>query len=235
MAHASSLSLPRISEDSGEASPRLLRLRADARCLEMLRCDPDGHGAHIDVPSREAVALGEPVRVEISFGALSDEIELHGRVMGVQPAVDERPPRVVIRLADEHVGRARYVRAVLRGDRPASARSHRRVPTDMSCRWSQGAFEHTSRIRDLSRGGAFIMSTFSPEIGTRVRVGLDVTDDPADGSPGLDPLRLEGVVSWVCADGRTPGFGVSFKLRDRRVAERLFRVVRSQERPAALR
>jgi hypothetical protein len=235
MAHASSLSLPRVSDGGGEASPRLLRLRADERCREMLRCDPDGRGAYIDVPSREPVAVGEPVRVEISFGALSDEVELHGRVVAIDPFVDHRPPRVVVRLRDEHVGRARYVRAVLSGDRPASARSHRRVPTDLSCRWSQGALQHTSRIRDLSRGGAFIMSTFFPEIGSRVRVGFDVGPDKADRTIAGDPLRLEAIVSWVRADGRVPGFGVSFKLRDRHVAERLIRVVRSHERPAALR
>ena len=234
MAHASSLGLPRVGGDGEEASPRLLRLRADERCRQMLRCDPDGRGAFIDVPSREAVAIGEPVRVEISFGALSDEVELHGWVMSVDSnAVG--PPRVVIRLRDEHVGRARYVRAVLSGDRPASARSHRRVPTDLPCRWSQGALQHTSRIRDLSRGGAFIMSTFFPEIGSRVRVGFDVGAGPGGGLPGDDALRLDGIVSWVRAEGRVPGFGVSFKLPDRRMAERLFRVVRSQDRPAALR
>jgi Tfp pilus assembly protein PilZ len=232
MAHASSLSLPRVSDDGEEASPRLLRLRADQRCLEMLRCDPDGRGAYIDVPSREPVVLGEPVRVEISFGAMSDEVELQGRVMAVEPAAEQRPPRVVIRLGDEHVGRARYVRAVLSGDRPASARSHRRVPTDLACRWSQGALEHTSRVRDLSRGGAFIVSTFFPEIGSRVRVGLELAAPEAE-RHGLDPLRLEGVVTWIRAEGRNSGFGVSFKARDRRVAEQLFRVVRSQERAPA--
>lgn len=226
MAHSSSISLPRVGDDDGSPGRRLLRLRADERFREMMRSDAQGRVAYIDVPSREAISVGETIRLEISFGALSDEVELEGQVEAVEPGPQGRPPRVVIRLGQDHLARAHYVRAVLNGARPASARSHRRIPTDLACRWSSGAFEHTSRIRDLSRGGAFIMSHFSPAIGTRLDVRFD---------EGADRLRVEGVVTWIRSEGREAGFGVSFKVRDRRLAERLFRVLRSQERPISLR
>jgi hypothetical protein len=226
MVHASSVGLPRINDDDARVV-RLLRLKAGARTLQMLRAAKGDDHAYVDVPSREAVTIGEAVRVEIGFGALSDEVEIDGLVHAVEPGIGAGAPTVVIRVDDDHRSRVRFAAAVLGGERTAASRTHRRIPTDLECRWTQGTFEHQSRIIDLSHGGAFIRSQFCPKIGATVVVQLP--------DLGGRPLRLDAVVTWVRATGPQAGFGVNFKLRDRNLAQQLHRMVREQERSAAVR
>ena len=221
MAHASSVGLPKIDEHSASVV-RLLRLKADAQTQRMLRAATDDDHAYVDVPSRENVSVGDDVRVEIGLGALRDEVELDGRVHAIVPPDGDGPPTVVIRVHDAHRQRVRFAADVLGGERSAASRIHRRVPTDIECRWTQGTFEHQSRVLDLSRGGAFIRSQFCPKIGAQVVVQLPDGARPA--------LRLHAVVSWVRPSGPRGGFGVSFRLRDRGLAQQLHRVLRDQER-----
>ena len=130
-----------------------------------------------------------------------------------EPAGSE-PPTVVIRLAADQAERISYIREVLAGNRPAAARGHRRVQLDLPVLWRSSTGQHRSRITDLSRGGAFIISSDVPNVGTRLEIEIDT---------GAAPLRFPSVVSWI----RTGvGFGVNFKLADRTIAEQLTAVVR---------
>lgn len=216
----SSVTIPNVG-DADE--PRLLRLRANAALANRFRAATAGDAGRLVVVSREPVTLGEPVAVEVSFGALADEVELRGRVDTVEAGPDGAR-KVGIRLHHEHRERAAYVREVLAGDRRASARSHRRVPTDLAANWHAGGRRVASRISDLSRGGAFVVSRRVPSIGDGVAVEISL--------PGRPTLEVEGTVSWTRAEGREPGFGVSFKLRDRALAAAVGRIVRDQERLA---
>ena len=195
----------------------MLRLRADERLASRFEDGGAGTGGRLVVKSREALSRCEPVRVEISFGPLADEIVLAGRVEDVEEQL-MGAPRITIQIAAEHRDRANYVRKVLSGARPAQARNYRRVPTDLAASWRHDGQRVASRIRDISRGGAFLVSRDVPAVGTRVFVEIS------------DGLQLEGVVSWVRDRGRESGFGVCFKLRDREVAAELQRVVREQDR-----
>ena len=183
------------------------------------------------VSSRENLRPGEPITVEISFGPLADEVELSGEVDTIEPR-DDAAPRVTIRIRREHRARVAYVQNVLAGARTASARNHRRIPTDLVASWrARGrrlGSRVASRIRDLSRGGAFIVSRHVPKVGESVWVEIGPNN-------GAKALEVEGTVSWVRNGGREAGFGVSFKLRDRSVAAALHQVVRDQERAAELR
>jgi hypothetical protein len=226
MRHSSSVDLPRIGGDDSGRSVRLLRLKADARTRQMLRASVGPGDAFVDVPSRASVVIGERVRVEISFGALSDEVEIDGHVHAIGAPIGNGPATVVLRVDEVHRPRVRYAAAVLDGNRPASARSHRRIPTDLTCSWTEGSDEHRSRMLDLSRGGAFIRSERCPAIGTTVTVRMPNAHGTA--------IRVNAIVSWVRRAGPRGGFGVSFKLRDRILAQQLHRMVREQERsPAA--
>lgn len=188
----------------------------------MLKPAQASEAARLEVPSREPVERGEAVRIEISFGPLSDEVELDGRVEEIVTRPDGRPPLVVVVLAREHASRVRYVRQVLDGIRHASARAHRRVPVDMEVRWHCGRARHASRISDLSRGGAFILSREPPAVGSEVGVEIRI-------SPHHRALSFSAVVSWVRGEGEDPGFGVSFRLQDRAAAAALTRVVKQHE------
>jgi hypothetical protein len=213
------VTLSRVSADA----PRVLRLRADDRLIELLRAGPGLIDPHLEVPSRETVVSGERVRVEISFGALADEVDLGGEVIAVRPAEGGKPSTVVIAIDRDDARRVAYVRQVLGGERNASARSHRRVPVDFVVRWRHGDARYTSRLRDISRGGAFIVSRALPEIGAELEVEIRCDDARAA------TLAVDAIVTWVRREGDPVGFGVCFRLPSREVAAELTRVVRECE------
>jgi len=203
----------------------VLRLRADAELAAGFDFSDEDHAGRLVVPSREPAVVGEPITVEIGFGALSDEVELSGRVQSIE-ARDNAPARVTIKIDAAHRARAVYVRKVLAGSRPASARNHRRVPTDLNASWKAGGHRTVSRIRDLSRGGAFLVSRRIPRVGEVVSVEIGAHASlPAS-------LHVEGTVSWIRRGNRDHGFGVCFKVRDRDLAAQLHRVVKEHERTA---
>ncbi len=221
--HSSSLSIPRIDGD-GPRTPRRLRLRADAQLAAMLAPgETPSECARLLAPSREAVAIGDRVRIEIGLGALVDEVELDGTVVELRARPEGLAPLVVIGIPPRHAAQLTYVQGVVKGDRPASARAHRRVPVDTMVHWRCGELLQSTRARDLSRGGAFILSHIQPHVGATVTIEID-------GTATTPILRLAAVVSWIQRQGPEVGFGVRFLVRSRGEAERLQQLVRVHER-----
>jgi hypothetical protein len=214
----SSLTLPRMDD----GAHRVLRIRADERLGEMLIAGQPGEAARLEVPSRETVATGERITVEVGFGALADEVELAGECVAVRPQAEGSPHLVVIAIDRRCARQIAYVRQVLAGLRPASARAHRRVPVDVSVRWRSGELRQVTRARDLSRGGAFILSSLLPPVGSLISIEID--------RAGAEPLALEAQVSWLRKEGPETGFGVQFRVRSRKLADALHQFVRSHER-----
>jgi Tfp pilus assembly protein PilZ len=206
----------------GGRTIRLLRMRADDRLKSALHPGSASEAARLHVSSRAAVTVGDRVAVEISFGPLADEIVLHGAVADVHPSTEGRSPRVVIALPRAEISRVRYVRSVLDGSREASARRDRRIPVDLAVTWRWGRAQYASRLRDLSRGGAFIASRCLPTVGAQVDVVI--THDGHDHA-----LKLPAIVSWVRAHGQDTGFGVHFRHQNRDEVARLTAVVRDCE------
>ncbi len=202
--------------------PHLVRLRADEAMASRLELGPADH-ATLEISTRESVAPGDPIQLEIAFGPLVDEVELMGIVQSVQPTTGQGLTEAVVRIHREHAPRARYLQAVLEGQRAASARAHHRVRVDLQVRWHSGQARHASRLHDLSRGGAFVVSRTLPAVGAPVELELD----------GSGALRLPGVVTRVRQDPRRPGFGVCFKLSSRQTAAALTAVIRRHEAAAA--
>jgi hypothetical protein len=213
----SSLTLPRMDD----GPHRVLRVRADDRLASMLIAGQPGEAARLEVPSRETVATGDRITVEVGFGALADEVELVGEVVAIHPQPEGAPHLVVIAIARRCTRQIAYVRQVLAGKRPASARAHRRVPVDVAVRWRSGELRQVTRARDLSRGGAFILSSLLPPVGSTIAIEID-----EDGST----LALDAQVTWLRKDGPETGFGVHFRVRSRSDADRLHRFVRAHER-----
>ena len=215
----SSVTLSRVGGD--EDAPRLLRLRADTELVRRLESGSGGDVSRLVVPTRESVDLGETIMVEVSFGPLADEVLLQGVVRELQSPDPGRPRAVTIGFPIDESERVRYLQQVLSGRRKASARRDRRVPVDFEVRWRWRELQYASRVRDLSRGGAFIASRWQPEVGAE----LDVELRP----PSSDHLQVDAVVSWVRDAGTDPGFGVSFRIPDRATAARLTEFVRAEE------
>jgi hypothetical protein len=187
----------------------------------MLLPAQDDDVGRLCVSSRERVSIGEAVRVEVSFGALADEVVLAGTVDEVWRPPGEGTPRIVVRVVTGHADRLRYVEEIVHGERAAAARAHRRIKANLRVRWRWAHGEHRSRLADISRGGAFVVSDRLPEVGSPLEIEIDVDE--------TFPLGVEGVVSWLRPRGERSGFGVMFKVPDRSVAARLSDVVRRLE------
>ena len=221
----SSVSLPRI-----DRAYRVLRLQADERLAKMLVPGVrSSDAARLFVPSRESIAPGEVVRVEISFGPLADEIVLRGVVVGGTPRGD-RAPLIEIEIATDHGPRVRYIHVVLAHGRQATARASRRVVSQIQATWHWGLGSHAARIGDISKGGAFIRSGAPPSVGSVI--ALEINDSMIELHRG--PLELESIVAWVGRSEGHRGFGVKFRVLDRALANRIAQLVRWHEQQAGL-
>jgi hypothetical protein len=210
-------------DDDGR-SPRRLRLRADEQLFHQLTpATGPFEAGRLETPSREPVTIGDSVRIEVGLGALVDEVELGGKVVEVRARDAGLAPIVVIAIDPRHAAQLAYVDGCMRGDRRASARAHRRIAVDAPVRWRCGEIMQQTRARDLSRGGAFILSHLQPPVGTAVWVALA-------GTATTPNLRVAAVVSWVQRAGAAVGFGVRFVVRTRGESERLQQLVRVHER-----
>lgn len=190
-----------------------------------------GEAGFIKVPSRETVGIGDAIQVEVSFGAMADEIILRGAVDAIIQRDGGRAPIVAIRVVPEHAARLRYVDEVISNGRAATARASRRVPSQIPATWFMGLGSHATRIGDISRGGAFIRSAAPPSIGSKVKLQLnDATVQVRRGGP----LELEAIVQWTGSSQGARGFGVKFRIVDREQAERVAALVRWHEYEAGL-
>lgn len=211
---------------------RLLRLRADERLAGMLEpSKAAGEAGFIKVPSRETLGIGDSIRVEVSFGAMADEIVLRGAVDAIVVRDGGRASIVVIRVITDHAARLRYVDEVVSNGRAATARASRRVPSQIPATWFWGVGSHATRIGDISRGGAFIRSTAPPSVGSKLK--LQLNDAMVESRRG-SALELEAIVQWTGSSQGARGFGVKFRIVDREQAERVAALVRWHEYEAGL-
>ncbi len=204
---------------------RTLRLRASVFADFMRE-----HGWNREtaaVETREPVATGDALTLEISLGPLADEVLLRGTIEAVENL--GAGSVATLRFSVGQGERLRHVEEVLEGDRKAAARGSRRHPSNMAINWQHGEHRHRSRLRDISRGGAFILAEQAPRIGDRVCVTLRGDDKAL--------LQVPSVVSWIRGAGSrgdpVAGFGVCFKPTDPASAKRLTHVVRLHEDAAA--
>ena len=196
--------------------PRTIRVRGSEIRDAFVESGPN-EAARIMLPLlRESLQEGEDLSLEISFGAMVDEVVLPATV----DAIDG--DRVALSVPLSERGKTEYVLQVLAGTRSAAARRHRRVPVDLEVRWTWNGGRYASRARDLSYGGAFIESRVLPSVGARVSVVLRMPDAAKE-------IALGGEVAWLRKHTGASGFGVCFKLPDRSVAARLHEAVRECE------
>jgi Tfp pilus assembly protein PilZ len=203
---------------------RTLRLRADANLREIVR-PPNGYNGagEFVVPTREAVFVGQEIKIEVSLGALADEVAVDGVVTDVVMRGDGAAPLVTIYVVQADLPRMRYLLDVLEGVRSPTARRHRRIPIELDVRWWWGLRAFTHRASGLSCGGTFIAAEDAPRAGFRTEVEIRLDSKTA-------PLRMPASVVWLGETTRGRGFGVQFHVPDATSAERLRNVVRDFER-----
>lgn len=215
----SSVSLPRVG-----AGPRLLRVKADDHLLPMLRIPPaDSGGGAFVVPSREPVVPGDRIDVEVSFGAMADEVICSGVVQRITPRGWGEAPEVHIDIARTHAHRVRYINDAVRGLRRPTARRHRRYVAKLDARWFYGIRPQPFQVEELSMGGTFVASMAKPRPGFEFDMELRADSRSR-------PLRVRSRVVWLSEERGRTGFGAEFRLPHREAAERLSDIVRKCER-----
>jgi hypothetical protein len=215
MSGRSSVALPRI-----DGNRRLLRLRADPQLSDALKLSVDGRAARLTIRSREDVSVGEPIRVEVSLGALTDEVLLGGCVAQIDRE-DGGAPRLTILIEGDHLSRVAYIKKVIGGAEPSSARAQRRCITDFNTEFFSLHGRGSGRVLDLSQGGAFVATDRAPKVGSAIELELAL---PSEGPP----LRVRGQVAWVTPRDIGEGFGVCFQIPDRTVASAVSDLVRER-------
>jgi hypothetical protein len=205
-----------------QSNTRILRVRADEQLASMIRPPPGtSGGGSIEVPSREIVKPGERVRVEISFGPFADEIVLAGVVDQIHSRDGGRAPVLVIRIVRTHAHRMFYVLQVLRGQRVATARAHRRVSSTLEGRWFWGLRPHLCDLKEISRGGTFVNGPHAPAPDFEFEIEIRTSSREV-------PLRLPSRVVWVSKERTRPGFGVAFNLVSPAAASLLASLIETQ-------
>ena len=120
-----------------------------------------------------------------------------------------------------------YLLAVAKGDASAMfARRHQRLPLDLPVIWQIPGTrqENTGVLRDIGRGGAFVMTEQSTMGETDV-----VLKVAPPGAEVATPMSAR--IAWV-TPGKSgePGFGVAWKARDAGGGRRIKELVRRMER-----
>jgi hypothetical protein len=85
----------------------------------------------------------------------------------------------------------------------AEKRQFERATFDGAVEIEHGSERWSGRLRDLSVGGAFVISDRAVAFGQPVRMWIAL---PALTERGRPPAEIEGIVRWV----RPEGFGVQF-------------------------
>lgn len=218
----------------------LLRLEAGEALAQMLRVGGRSSRAGVLlIPSREVLAVGAVVRVDISFGPLADDISLQGVVRATTPR-GAQAPLIEIEILAGHGPRVRYIHEIISQGRAATARASRRVSSTIQATWHWGLGSHAARIGDISKGGAFIRCGAPPSPGSTIR--LELNDSMVAAGAGMvaagagvpAPLELDAKVAWVGRSGGHRGFGVEFRVLDRALAKRIAQLVRWHEQQAGL-
>ena len=209
--------LPRMP---GRSDLRVLRLRAaDLRHVTRLVSGT----YRIEVPTRDRVAVGDAVMIEVTLGPMEDEIGFDGVVLAIEPDHAARRLRVRIEVAPVDAPRLAFLLDVLRGARRGVPRRYRRIPVDVPARWLHGIRPSHGVCRTLSPGGAFVETGAPVPVGTHLE--LELRDDPRRG-----PIVIPGTVVWAGRLGDHLGFGFRSDQRGGPAGARLADLLRAWER-----
>jgi len=105
--------------------------------------------------------------------------------------------------------------------RKPAKRRYRRFPVDMTVKWQIKGLEyrHRGRVEDLSNGGMFVRTEWTPPKGTELKLTIHPDDEQGT-------LGLFGKVTWISQDWRTGGMGIQFKHNNQEELRRIRRLLR---------
>ncbi len=185
---------------------------------------PSGGNGGVFCPTRRNVPVGETVAVKVRLGRRKPPMVVYGQVAWRRPGRHILKIRAGIGvefLASERAKWEFLLDLARTGTSAHSRRRHERVPVDLPISWRLvGSLEAFSgQLRDVGRGGAFVLSTATVAI--QERVVLEIAP------PGAEvPMAFIGCVAWTGKSGTENVFGISWRARDAGGGRRIKEMVR---------
>jgi Tfp pilus assembly protein PilZ len=202
------------------------RYRSKAEFLEQFQ--PTFAFGGLFFPTREIVALGEAVVVEVSFPGLTERMLVRGFVSfrrGGRHRTGTRAGIGIEFLASERLKRD-FLVAMARDEvaRDVAPRRHRRLPVAIAVdfRITEQRERTVAVLGDIGPGGAFIKTREVHPTGTTLVLSVVPPGSAA-------PLLIEGRVAWSTGAPGEEGLGVEFRCRDTGGLRRLKELVRRLE------
>jgi Tfp pilus assembly protein PilZ len=180
------------------------------------------------IPTRKSAAIGEPVVVSVRLGSRGSAVLMRGTVAWRRPGRHRTKTRAGIGvefLASETQARDYLLSAAHGTTVVMSARRHQRLPMDLPVSWQIPGTRHENAgvLRDIGRGGAFVMTDQSIHGETDVVLKM--------APPGAEvAMPVSARIAWIAlGNSAEPGFGVAWKARDAGGGRRIKELVRRME------
>jgi Tfp pilus assembly protein PilZ len=185
---------------------------------------PSGGNGGVFCPTRSKLQTGDPVAVRVRLGRRQPPMMLYGRVAWRRPGRHLLKIRAGIGvefLPGESVKCDYLLEMANLGTSVHSRRRHERVLVDLPITWRPlGSTEDLhGKLRDIGRGGAFVLSPASVPDEAQVVIEL--------APPGAEvPMAFIGRVAWTGKTGDENVFGIEWRARDAGGGRRIKELVR---------
>ena len=185
---------------------------------------PSGGNGGVFCPTRSKLQVGAPVAVKVRLGRRQPPMVVYGRVAWRRPGRHLLKIRAGIGvefLPGENQKCEYLLDLANSGASVHSRRRHERVLVDLPIVWRPvGSTEALhGKLRDIGRGGAFVLSPASVPDQAQVVIEL--------APPGAQvPMAFLGRVAWTGKTGEENVFGIEWRARDAGGGRRIKELVR---------
>ena len=185
---------------------------------------PSGGNGGVFCPTRSKLQVGDLLTVKVRMGRRQPPMTLYGRVAWRRPGRHLLKIRagIGVEFLPGEQAKCEYLLEMARsGPSVRSRRRHERIPVDLPIGWHPvGSTEGLEgKLRDVGRGGAFVLSTATVPHGSQVV--LEIVP------PGAQvPMAFIGRVAWTGKTGAENVFGIEWRARDAGGGRRIKELVR---------
>jgi Tfp pilus assembly protein PilZ len=185
---------------------------------------PSGGNGGVFCPTRSKLQPGDPVSVKVRLGRRQPPMIILGRIAWRRPGrhlLKIRAGVGVEFLPSERVKCDYLLEMANSGPTMRSRRRHERVVVDLPIVWRPlgSTFDLHGKLRDIGRGGAFVLSPASVPDEAQVVIEL--------APPGAEvPMAFIGRVAWTGRTGEENVFGIEWRARDAGGGRRIKELVR---------
>jgi Tfp pilus assembly protein PilZ len=185
---------------------------------------PSGGNGGVFCPTRGKLQVGDMVSVKVRLGRRQPPMIVYGRVAWRRPGRHLLKIRagIGVEFLPGEQAKCEYLLEMARsGASIHSRRRHERIPVDLLITWRPvGSNEGLQgKLRDVGRGGAFVLSTATVPHGSQVVLEI--------APPGAEvPMAFIGRVAWTGKTGEENVFGIEWRARDAGGGRRIKELVR---------